>query len=64
MRQPLIASHFSSSSRNTDWLTLDDGLSVIASHARSLGYDGVVLLLDELVLWLTFIITEGQAAEP
>jgi hypothetical protein len=32
-------------------------------HDRSAN-DGVVLLLDELVLWLTFIITERQAAEP
>jgi len=60
VQQALIASHFSSFSRNTDWLPLDDGLAVIAGHARSLGYDGVVLLLDELVLWLTFIITERQ----
>jgi hypothetical protein len=37
VQQPLIASHFSSFSRNTDWLPLDDGLAVIASHARSLG---------------------------
>ena len=64
VQQPLIASHFSSFSLNTDWLPLDDGLAVIASHAMSLGYDGVVLLLDELVLWLTLIITERQAAGP
>jgi len=59
VRQPLIASHFSSFSRNTDWLPFDQGLAVIARHARSLGYKGV-LLLDELVLWLTFVITERQ----
>ncbi|MEV7772738.1 hypothetical protein [Kitasatospora sp. NPDC086791] len=34
------------------FLPLDDGLSVISKHARSLGYDGVVLFLDELILWL------------
>jgi len=33
VQQPLIASHFSSFSRNTDWLSLDHGLAVIASHA-------------------------------
>ncbi|MEW5659283.1 hypothetical protein ABGT92_28670 [Streptomyces cinereoruber] len=34
------------------YVSLDDGLSVISHHARSLGYDGVVLFLDELILWL------------
>ncbi|MGX4691656.1 hypothetical protein [Streptomyces sp. JNUCC 63] len=32
--------------------SLDDGLSEISRHARTLGYDGVVLFLDELILWL------------
>jgi hypothetical protein len=36
------------------FITLDEGLSVISKHAREvLGYDAVVLLLDELVLWLS-----------
>lgn len=35
------------------FIPLDEGLSVISKHARNvLGYDAVVLLLDELVLWL------------
>ncbi|MFE9823662.1 hypothetical protein ACFYSH_16235 [Streptomyces sp. NPDC005791] len=34
------------------YLSLDDGLSAISVHARQLGYDGVVLFLDELILWL------------
>ncbi|MFJ8347481.1 hypothetical protein ACIQ9J_14120 [Streptomyces sp. NPDC094153] len=34
------------------YVTLDDGLSEMSKHARLLGYDGVVLFLDELVLWL------------
>lgn len=34
------------------FVSLDDGLSEISKHARSLGYDGVVLFLDELILWL------------
>lgn len=58
LQQALIATYFTSYSRNTDWLPLEDGLAVIADHAKSLGYNGVVLMLDELVLWLTFIITE------
>ncbi|MGW5613092.1 PglY protein [Streptomyces sp. NPDC003877] len=34
------------------FLPLENGLSVISRHAKSLGYDGVVLFLDELILWL------------
>jgi hypothetical protein len=35
------------------FIPLDEGLSVISKHAREvLGYDAIVLLLDELVLWL------------
>jgi hypothetical protein len=35
------------------YITLDEGLSVISEHAKDvLGYDAIVLLLDELVLWL------------
>jgi hypothetical protein len=35
------------------YINLDEGLSVISKHARDvLGYDAIVLLLDELVLWL------------
>ncbi len=60
VQQALISTYFTSYSRNTDWLPLEDGLAVIADHAKSLGYDGVVLLLDELVLWLTFLISERE----
>lgn len=60
LQQALIATYFTSYSRNTDWLPLEDGLAVIADHAKSLGYEGVVLLLDELVLWLTFMISERE----
>jgi hypothetical protein len=34
------------------YLSLDQGLSVISKHAKSLGYDGLILFLDELILWL------------
>jgi hypothetical protein len=35
------------------YIPLDEGLSVISKHAKNtLGYDAIVLLLDELVLWL------------
>ena len=49
------------------YVSLDDGLSIISKHARSLGYDAVVLFLDELILWLAshaadlaFLNEEGQ----
>ncbi|GAB22164.1 phage resistance protein PglY [Gordonia polyisoprenivorans NBRC 16320 = JCM 10675] len=60
LQQALIGTYFTSYSRNTDWLPLEDGLAVIASHAQGLGYQGVVLLLDELMLWLSFIISERE----
>lgn len=49
------------------FLPLDKGLSVISQHAQSLGYDALILFLDELILWLAshandlgFIHREGQ----
>lgn len=49
------------------FLPLDKGLSVISQHAQSLGYDALILFLDELILWLashandiSFIHREGQ----
>ncbi len=34
------------------YVPIDEGLSIITKHARSLGYDALVLFLDELILWL------------
>jgi hypothetical protein len=34
------------------FVELDAGLAILGRHAKSLGYAGVVLFLDELVLWL------------
>lgn len=34
------------------FVPLENGLAVISRHARGLGYDGIVLFLDELILWL------------
>ncbi|MEW2352973.1 hypothetical protein [Spirillospora sp. NPDC029432] len=42
------------------FVSLDAGLSVIAEHAKSLGYDGLVLFLDELVLWLATLIHDQK----
>ncbi|MGW7239269.1 hypothetical protein [Streptomyces sp. NPDC054804] len=49
------------------YVPLENGLAAISRHARTLNYDGVVLFLDELVLWLqahmrdrTFVNSEIQ----
>ena len=49
------------------FVPLDEGLSVMSRHARDLGYDALILFLDELVLWLAshaadtaFVNREGQ----
>lgn len=56
-----------SSGRAEAFLPLDQGLSVISHHAKALGYDGIILFLDELILWLAsraadikFVHQEGQ----
>jgi hypothetical protein len=42
------------------FLPLEDGLAVISRHARDLGYDGLVLFLDELILWLQAHMSDQQ----
>lgn len=49
------------------YVDLDEGLAIISEHAQSLGYDGLILFLDELILWLAthsadlnFVQTEGN----
>ena len=34
------------------YVDIDTGLAAISRHAHSLGYSGVILFLDELILWL------------
>ena len=48
------------------FVALDDGLSIMSRHAKALGYDAVILFLDELILWLasraanvSFVSSEG-----
>jgi hypothetical protein len=52
----LITQFFSSyrslASSGEAFVQLDDGLSIMSRHAKDLGYDAVILFLDELVLWL------------
>ena len=42
------------------FVSLDAGLSVIAEHAKALGYDGLILFLDELILWLATLIHDQK----
>ncbi len=49
------------------YVEFEKGLNAISQHAKSLGYDGMVLLLDELILWFAsrmqdqnFVQAEGQ----
>ncbi|MEV1330909.1 phage resistance protein [Micromonospora costi] len=62
----LTSTFFTGAVRSGEYLDLDTGLAVITRHAKSLGYDAMVLFLDELILWLstkisdhTFVNTEG-----
>jgi len=49
----LVKSHFQGWERGSrSFVDLDSGLATMARHAAGLGYGGVVLFLDELILWL------------
>ncbi|UZE96940.1 hypothetical protein [Alkalimarinus alittae] len=53
----LVGTLFSSMAdmANTEYggyVDFDEGLRVMTNHAKALGYDAVVLFLDELILWL------------
>lgn len=62
----LVATMFTGYTEAAAYVDIDTGLRVMTEHAKSLGYQGVVLFLDELVLWLAthlhnreFISNEG-----
>jgi hypothetical protein len=42
------------------FIPLENGLGVISEHARRLGYDGLILFLDELILWLQAHMSDQQ----
>jgi hypothetical protein len=52
----LISQYFSAyralAGEGEAFVPLDDGLAIMSRHAKDLGYDAVILFLDELVLWL------------
>ena len=49
----LIKHYFSGFEATGTWLDMSEGLHAMTQHAKGLGYDGIVLFLDELVLWLS-----------
>ncbi|MBN1612769.1 MAG: hypothetical protein JW940_39470, partial [Polyangiaceae bacterium] len=50
----LVTTRFKAyASESRAYVDLDSGLAVMARHAKSLGYDAIVLFLDELILWLS-----------
>jgi hypothetical protein len=56
----LVESYYSSYTRQAEYVDLETGLAAIAVHAKSLGYDAVVLFLDELVLWLALAVRDNE----
>ena len=56
----LTKTWFSAYTNQGAYLDLDSGLAELARHAAGLGYDGVVLFLDELILWLAHRATERE----
>ena len=48
----LVDTFFSSVRSSNEFVDLDEGLSIMSRHAATLGYDAVILFLDELILWL------------
>ncbi|GHJ17063.1 BREX-2 system ATPase PglY [Micromonospora sp. AKA38] len=42
------------------FISLDPGLTEISRHAKELGYHGLILFLDELILWLANSIGDQQ----
>lgn len=63
-RQELVTAltdtFFSSYTRQADYVDIDSGLAAISAHAKTLGYDAVVLFLDEVVLWLAFGVRDSD----
>lgn len=59
----LVHVYFRSYTRQAGYVDLDTGLAAISSHARGLGYDAVVLFLDELVLWLAFAVQDRESSD-
>lgn len=47
-------------SAGTGFVDIDDGLAAISQHAAGLGFDALVLYLDELILWFATRMSDHQ----
>ncbi|MBT8226560.1 MAG: phage resistance protein, partial [Dactylosporangium sp.] len=56
----LAKAFFTSYTSTAEFVSLDEGLSAISRHAKGLGYDAIVMFLDELVLWLAFSVRDRK----
>ena len=48
----LVETHFPAMRSTSEFVSIDDGLSIMSAHAKALGFDALILFLDELILWL------------
>ncbi len=56
----LVKTYFTAFTQTGEFVSLDDGLAAISRHAKGLGYDAIVMFLDELVLWLAFSVRNRE----
>ncbi|WP_349426545.1 hypothetical protein [Microbacterium sp. LWS13-1.2] len=56
----LVKAYFTSFTSGAEFIDLDSGLAAISDHAKLLGYDAIVMFLDELVLWLAFRVRDAE----
>src|SRR5664279_5567919 len=54
----LARTFFQAFTQQAGYVDLDTGLTAISRHAAGLGYNAIVLFLDELVLWLAFSVQD------
>jgi hypothetical protein len=60
----LTATHYTTWAKNPEhFVSFNDGLKGITAHAKELGYELVVLLLDELILWLATLKSDHTILE-
>ena len=55
-----MKAYFTAFTSGAEFVDLDTGLAAISDHAKSLGYDAIVMFLDELVLWLAFRVRDAE----
>ncbi|MCQ6269121.1 hypothetical protein M8J71_01185 [Pseudarthrobacter sp. R1] len=64
-RTELVSAYLDVYSRHSTGLErnyrpLPQGLAAVSDHAKELGYDAVVLFCDEIILWLTFMVSNHE----